>query len=107
MTATPRRPGPSAKDATGWSSSPGSGCPVSTRPPLTVSPATWQQAAARPSNSPPGVPAAVEHGSSLHHELGLPVDAGLSTAEALRAATVLPARHFRLADRGGTEHTSV
>ncbi|GJF33434.1 amidohydrolase [Kitasatospora sp. NE20-6] len=51
-------------------------------------------------NSQPGVPAAIEHGSSLHHELELLVEAGLSTVEALRAATVLPARHFRLADRG-------
>ncbi|MFC8454812.1 amidohydrolase family protein [Kitasatospora sp. NPDC057223] len=51
-------------------------------------------------NTQPGVPAAVEHGSSLHRELELLVEAGLSAAEALRAATVLPARHFRLADRG-------
>ncbi len=51
-------------------------------------------------NSAPGAPAAVPHGSSLHHELELLVDAGLSTLDALRAATVLPARHFGLADRG-------
>jgi len=39
-------------------------------------------------------------GDSLHHELELLVDAGLSTVDALRAATVLPAGHFGLADRG-------
>jgi imidazolonepropionase-like amidohydrolase len=51
-------------------------------------------------NSAPGAPAAVSHGDSLHHELELLVDAGLSTVEALRAATALPAAHFRLPDRG-------
>jgi imidazolonepropionase-like amidohydrolase len=45
-------------------------------------------------------PAAVSHGDSLHHELELLVDAGLTSLDALRAATVLPARHFGLADRG-------
>ncbi len=39
-------------------------------------------------------------GDSLHHELELLVDAGLSTIDALRAATVLPAEHFGLTDRG-------
>ncbi|WP_432825672.1 amidohydrolase family protein [Dactylosporangium sp. CA-092794] len=39
-------------------------------------------------------------GDSLHHELELLVDAGLSTVDALRAATVLPAEHFGLTDRG-------
>jgi imidazolonepropionase-like amidohydrolase len=39
-------------------------------------------------------------GDSLHHELELLVDAGLSTIDALRAATVLPAEHFGLIDRG-------
>jgi imidazolonepropionase-like amidohydrolase len=39
-------------------------------------------------------------GDSLHHELELLVDAGLSTVDALRAATVLPADHFGLPDRG-------
>ncbi|MFH7594633.1 amidohydrolase family protein [Streptomyces racemochromogenes] len=51
-------------------------------------------------NATPGVPFTPPHGSSLHHELELLVDAGLSPLEALRAATVLPARHFGLTDRG-------
>jgi imidazolonepropionase-like amidohydrolase len=46
------------------------------------------------------VPAAISHGISLHHELELLVDAGLSTLDALRAATSRPARYFGLADRG-------
>ena len=37
---------------------------------------------------------------SLHDELELLVAAGLSTVEALRAVTVLPAKHFGLTDRG-------
>jgi len=40
------------------------------------------------------------HGASLHHELQLLVAAGLTTIEALRAATSTPARRFGLADRG-------
>jgi imidazolonepropionase-like amidohydrolase len=40
------------------------------------------------------------HGLALHHELGLLVRAGLTPAQALAAATSLPARHFGLADRG-------
>ncbi|WP_308217752.1 amidohydrolase family protein [Streptantibioticus silvisoli] len=51
-------------------------------------------------NDAGGVPFGPRHGESLHHELELLVRAGLSTAEALRAATALPARHFRLPDRG-------
>ena len=51
-------------------------------------------------NSQPGVPFEIRHGESLHRELALLVDAGLSTVDALRAATVLPARHFGLSDRG-------
>lgn len=47
-----------------------------------------------------GMPTLVAHGESLHHELELLVGAGLSTIDALRAATVLPARHFDLPDRG-------
>jgi len=39
-------------------------------------------------------------GDSLHHELELLADAGLSAIDALRAATVLPAEHFGLTDRG-------
>jgi imidazolonepropionase-like amidohydrolase len=42
----------------------------------------------------------VEHGESLHLELELLVDAGLTPVEALRAATCLPAKHFGLRDRG-------
>lgn len=52
------------------------------------------------SNAAPGAPASVPHGLGLHQELELLVDAGLSTASVLRAATELPARHFRLPDRG-------
>ncbi len=47
-----------------------------------------------------GAPAVIRHGESLHHELELLVDAGLSTVDALRAATSLPALHFGLTDRG-------
>jgi imidazolonepropionase-like amidohydrolase len=54
-------------------------------------------------NDTEGTPAPVSHGDSLHHELKLLVDAGLPTVDALRAATVLPARHFRLPDRGAVE----
>jgi imidazolonepropionase-like amidohydrolase len=39
-------------------------------------------------------------GASLHHELQLLVEAGLSTVEALRAATSRPAQIFGLEDRG-------
>ncbi|MFG1646179.1 amidohydrolase family protein [Amycolatopsis sp. NPDC049252] len=51
-------------------------------------------------NNEPGVPTAVPHGASMHDELELLVGAGLSTVDALRAATVLPAKHFGLDDRG-------
>lgn len=44
--------------------------------------------------------AAVKHGETLHRELELLVDAGLSNEEALRAATSLAAKWFRLDDRG-------
>ena len=40
------------------------------------------------------------HGASLHRELQLLVDAGLTPTEALRAATSTPARRFGLDDRG-------
>jgi imidazolonepropionase-like amidohydrolase len=40
------------------------------------------------------------HGASLHHELQLLVAAGFEPAEALRAATSVPARRFGLSDRG-------
>lgn len=52
------------------------------------------------SNQAPGVPANVAHGVSLHEELELLVSCGLSTTEALRAATSLPAKSFGLYDRG-------
>lgn len=45
----------------------------------------------------------VIHGESIHEELELLVDAGLSTVDALRAATVLPAQYFGLIDRGVIE----
>ena len=54
-------------------------------------------------NAGPGIPFSPRHGESLHEELELLVDAGLSTVEALRAATVLPAQHFGLHDRGVIE----
>ena len=54
-------------------------------------------------NDAAGTPARVPHGESLHRELELLVDAGLSTLEALLAATALPARFFGLADRGAIE----
>jgi imidazolonepropionase-like amidohydrolase len=40
------------------------------------------------------------HGPSLHHELALLVEAGLTPGEALRSATSVPARHFGLDGRG-------
>jgi imidazolonepropionase-like amidohydrolase len=40
------------------------------------------------------------HGASLHHELRLLVDAGLTPVQALMAATSVPARRFGLAGRG-------
>ncbi len=40
------------------------------------------------------------HGLSLHHELAVLVEAGLSPSAALAAATALPARFFGLNDRG-------
>ncbi|SEP15039.1 amidohydrolase family protein [Amycolatopsis saalfeldensis] len=54
-------------------------------------------------NAQPGVPGAVPHGESLHHELELLARAGLSPVEVLRSATVLPARAFGLTDRGAVE----
>ncbi|KAI4126787.1 MAG: hypothetical protein LQ338_003572 [Usnochroma carphineum] len=51
-------------------------------------------------NAAPGAPVSPAHGDSLHHELELLVDAGLSTVEALKSATVLPAKYFKLPDRG-------
>jgi imidazolonepropionase-like amidohydrolase len=42
----------------------------------------------------------VAHGASLHRELALLVDAGLTASQALTAATAGPADAFTLADRG-------
>jgi imidazolonepropionase-like amidohydrolase len=53
-------------------------------------------------NAQAGVPP-VEYGSSLHRELELLAQAGLSNAEALNAATAGPAKYFKLADRGVVE----
>lgn len=53
--------------------------------------------------SGPLLPQPVRHGESLHRELALLVEAGLTPLEALRSATVLPARHFGLPDRGAVE----
>ncbi len=52
------------------------------------------------SNAAPGVPAHVKHGESMHHELELLVDAGMSSLDALRAGTSLPAKYFDVGDRG-------
>jgi imidazolonepropionase-like amidohydrolase len=54
-------------------------------------------------NDTPGTPSRVPHGDSLHRELELLVEAGLSTAEVLHATTSLPARYFGLDDRGTIE----
>lgn len=51
-------------------------------------------------NEQAGVPAMVPFGSSIHAEMANLVEAGMSNVEALRAATVVPARHFGLRDRG-------
>lgn len=44
--------------------------------------------------------AGIAHGASVHYEMQLLVRAGLTPLEALRAATSVPARRFRLSDRG-------
>ncbi|MEP7022450.1 MAG: amidohydrolase family protein [Actinomycetota bacterium] len=54
-------------------------------------------------NNEPGAPWHPAHGSSLHDELSLLVAAGLTPAEAIRAATVTPASCFALHDRGVIE----
>jgi imidazolonepropionase-like amidohydrolase len=54
-------------------------------------------------NDAPLVPGGVPHGESLHRELELLTGAGLSTVDALRAATAAPATVFGLADRGRIE----
>jgi imidazolonepropionase-like amidohydrolase len=40
------------------------------------------------------------HGASVHHEMQLLVQAGLTPVAALKAATSTPARRFGLLDRG-------
>jgi len=54
-------------------------------------------------NSAAGVPYSPPFGDSLHQELALLVQAGLTPAEALRAATRSAAEHFGLSDRGVVE----
>lgn len=51
----------------------------------------------------PTSPVSVKHGETLHQELELLVEAGLSNLEALQAATSLPAKYFELHDRGVIE----
>ncbi|MEO7234288.1 MAG: amidohydrolase family protein [Lapillicoccus sp.] len=51
-------------------------------------------------NQTPAAPASPPMGASLHDELALLVDAGLTEAEALRAATSAAADYFNLPDRG-------
>jgi imidazolonepropionase-like amidohydrolase len=51
-------------------------------------------------NATPAAPASPVFGESLHDELGLLVDAGLTPSHALDAATSLAAEHFGLPDRG-------
>ncbi|CAM0141673.1 hypothetical protein VKS41_007908 [Umbelopsis sp. WA50703] len=54
-------------------------------------------------NDEPLSPAKVIHGDSLHHELELLVEAGLSNLDVLKSATSLPAKYFTLTDRGVIE----
>ncbi|WP_173476326.1 CU044_5270 family protein [Streptomyces sp. 150FB] len=54
-------------------------------------------------NAAPGIPWSPPHGASLHHELELLVDAGLTPAEAIASATTLTADTFALGDRGRVE----
>ena len=54
-------------------------------------------------NQTAGTPSPVAHGPGLHDELALLVDAGLTAAEALDAATSRPATYFGLTDRGTME----
>ncbi|WP_242579073.1 amidohydrolase family protein [Amycolatopsis sp. 195334CR] len=54
-------------------------------------------------NDQPGIPFQPAFGESLHRELELLVAAGLTTVDAVRAATCLPAEHFGLTDRGVVE----
>ncbi len=51
----------------------------------------------------PAAPASIKHGEAFHDELRLLVEAGMTPAEALRSATVLPAAYFGFTDRGVIE----
>jgi imidazolonepropionase-like amidohydrolase len=51
-------------------------------------------------NQAPSAPASPPYGTSLHQELELLVDAGMSAADAVRSATTVAAQHFGLSDRG-------
>ena len=51
-------------------------------------------------NAAESSPAKPEYGESLHTELELLVQAGMSTVDVLRSATILPAQKFGLDDRG-------
>jgi imidazolonepropionase-like amidohydrolase len=51
-------------------------------------------------NATPAAPASPPFGTSLHDELGLLVDAGLSPVESLAAGTSAPVGYFGLVDRG-------
>lgn len=60
-------------------------------------------AAGTDSNAGPGSINAVQHGVSLHTELELLVDAGLSPLQALQAAGTVPAQRLGLSDRGAVQ----
>jgi imidazolonepropionase-like amidohydrolase len=82
----------------------GAVAPVSYDPARTTV-AAWHRAGAAilagtDANQTAAAPASPPYGSSLHHELALLVDAGLSAVEALRSATVSAAERFGLDDRG-------
>jgi len=51
-------------------------------------------------NATPAAPASPVFGESLHDELALLVEAGLTPAQAVDAATSVAAEHFGLSDRG-------
>ena len=60
-------------------------------------------AAGTDANTSAGSPSQVAHGEGLHDELALLVEAGLTPAQALNAATRIPADLFGLSDRGAVE----
>lgn len=60
-------------------------------------------AAGTDANTSAGAPAQVAHGEGMHDELALLVEAGLTPAQALNAATRVPADLFGLGDRGAVE----